>query len=360
MKFLGVIFLIFLSAVLFCEERSVESLIQQLSDDDYRLRDEADYLLRKGGERYYSALEKVADSKEVEVRLRVRSILHHLNAERIWQSANPEKGVQNKWESKQGAFTLKIDPSYTKAEVQEGAHSDGSTYREGNLKFQGTIHSEEQVKIIAFRPGPTKVRAWEKETGNLGTRIPSHNLVSSHPVNQASFTAEIRGISLPKKSVDELTMSFELVAVGGFETLRMKDLRKGNEVSQDSAWIMLDGIEKVEGEYRLSVDAGTEMLFQELRSFVRDSITVYDQFGKRMPAKPVEYKYASNYSGEDLDWDEEDGASDEASAIPVDPYRKITIVPESADQVPSEIAIRYPKYASKRELEFVFKNLGLP
>lgn len=201
---------------------------------------------------------------------------------------------------------------------------------------------EDRFQVVAHRAQPVLVRATTPAGQSVASEQPTGGAwhVVSRGTHQASASLRLHPPSADADRFTELTLAWELIAVGDFATLEITALHDRAAFFQDDVTVRIieyttDAAGRVEIELNVGRDLPTpepqEIAVQELQIELLSEAG--EPYGKQGESHVVSL----------------DGVSCKQTFLPPKPGSK-----------PAKLCVKYPRIRSRRALELAFQDVPLP
>ena len=201
---------------------------------------------------------------------------------------------------------------------------------------------EDRFRLVAYRSQPEVVSA-VTNSGELleaeEIETPAWN-VASPGIRQLSSGLRLSPPLRSAKSLKELTLRWELIAVGSMQEMDMTNLQPDTRKRQDNAELLLEKIEeRPGGRYIFTVMVSRDLATPELQDALlhENELELYDASGQ-----------AFNHHGETN------------SLVDRGVRMTVTFQAPQSDVKPHQLKLRYPRIRTQRSAEIVFTDVPLP
>lgn len=214
--------------------------------------------------------------------------------------------------------------------------------REHLFQVQLELIWEDRFNLVAHRAQPVVVRAVTDDGQRISSEQPSGGAwsVVSAGGHQTSATLRLHPPPVRATRLAELTLAWELIAVGDFATVELDPRQDRAAHFQDDAAITVSDC-RIESSGRVEIDLSMardmpipepqDIVFQENR------IALLDADGKLFRKHGQSHALTM------------DGAQ-----------YKLTFIGPSPDSVPARLRVKYPRIRSRRTVELAFRDVPLP
>ncbi len=214
--------------------------------------------------------------------------------------------------------------------------------REHAFQLQLELIWEDRFSLVAHRAQPVVVRALTEEGQHISSEQPTGGAwsVVTAGGHQASATLRLHPPPVSAERLAELTLAWELIAVGDYASIELDQRQDHNTHFQDDAAITVTDC-RVESGGRVEIDLTIardmpapepqEIVFQENR------IVLLDADGQ--PFRRHGQSHALTIDGAQY---------------------KLTFIGPRTDCMPALLRVKYPRIRSRRAVELVFHDVPLP
>ena len=219
---------------------------------------------------------------------------------------------------------------------------EGKSQVAHTFQFNLQLLWEDRFRVVAYRSGPDVVHAVTDQGAVLAAMVGEGPTWSVAPggVRQLSTTLKLQPPLRAARQLRELTLSWELIAVGEMATLEVKDLAASQRHRRDDVELVIERIEeRPGGRYLLTAVVSRDLVHPEPREALlhENQIELFDAEGRAL----------QNYG--------------ENSALADDGARlTVTFQAAQADSKPAMLRLTYPQVRSQRAVEIKFKDVPLP